>query len=97
MKLTDELQHYMPPGWGRILPYLGIVGKFDGDDPHFFKFLIQLGPYFIPQHHPIDPFFLQKKIGLSLSHLVPEILGPTVGLIFYTKSLYQFTLNFRSN
>ncbi len=24
-----------------------------------------------------------EKIGLSLSHLVPEILGPKVGLIFH--------------
>ncbi len=31
----------------------------------------------------IDPLFLQKKIGLSLSHLVPEILGHKVGLIFH--------------
>ncbi len=49
----------------------------------FFKFSIRLGPYFIPQHNPIDPLFLQKKIGFSLSHLVPEILGPKVGLIFH--------------
>ncbi len=29
----------------------------------------------------IDPLFLQKKIGLSLSHLVPEILWAKFGLI----------------
>ncbi len=44
---------------------------------------IQLGPYFMTHHNLIDPFFLQKKIGLSLSHLVPEILGPNVGLNFH--------------
>ncbi len=54
--------------------------------PPFLGFSIRLGPYFIPHHNPIDPLFLQKKsaplsiekIGLSLSHLVPEILGPTL-------------------
>ncbi len=39
-------------------------------------FSIRLGPYFIPQHDPIGPLILHKKISLSLSHLVPEILGP---------------------
>ncbi len=56
--------------------------------------------FFIPQHNPIDPLFLQKKIGLSLSHLVPEILGPKVSLIyhqnvlfnrFYKRILYKFS------
>ncbi len=28
-----------------------------------------------------------KKIGLSLSHLAPEILGPNVGLIFHQKCI----------
>ncbi len=51
--------------------------------PQFLGFSIRLGPYFISQHNLIDPLFLQKKIGLSLSHLVPEILGPKVGLIFH--------------
>ncbi len=51
--------------------------------PPIVLFSIWLGPYFIPQHNPIDPFFLQKKISLSLSHLVSEILGPKVGLIFH--------------
>ncbi len=30
---------------------------------------------------PIDPLFLQKKISLCLSHLVPEINGDKGGLI----------------
>ncbi len=40
-----------------------------------------------------------EKIGLSLSHLVPEILGPKVGLIFHQQILsilYKLSLNFRS-
>ncbi len=35
----------------RVLPYLGMVGRFRGDDP-------RLVPYFIPEHGLIDPFFL---------------------------------------
>ncbi len=38
-----------------------------------------------PHHELIDPLIVHKTIGLSLSHLVPEILGPKVGLIFFTK------------
>ncbi len=30
-----------------------------------------------------------KRIGLSLSHLVPEILGPKVGLIFHQNVLFH--------
>ncbi len=51
-----------------------MVGRFHGDDPHLFIFLIQLCPSFMPHHDRIDQLFLQKKIYLSLSHLVPEIL-----------------------
>ncbi len=56
--------------------------------PAFLRFSIRLGLYFIPPHNPIDPLFLQEKIGLSLSHLVPEILGPKVG-VFFTKMYYS--------
>ncbi len=56
------------------------------------------GHYFISQHNPIDPLFLQKKIRLSISHLVPEILGPKVGLIFHQNVLFNrfkaFCINF---
>ncbi len=54
-----------------------------------FGISIRLGPYFIPQHTPIDPLFLQKKIGLSLSHLIPWILGPKCGLIFHQNVLFN--------
>ncbi len=50
---------------------------------------IRLGPYFISQHNPIDPLFLKKKIGLPLSHLVLEILGPNIGLFVY--QMYYLT------
>ncbi len=86
------------------LPYLGMVGKFRCDDPPFWEFSIRLGPYFIPQQNLIDTLFLQKKIGLSLSHLVPEILGPKIGQFFHQNVflkilsiLYQFSLNLQSN
>ncbi len=55
---------------------------------HFFLFAIRLGPYFIPQHNPIDPLFLQKK-AVCLSHLVPEILGPKVGLTFHQNVFFN--------
>ncbi len=48
-----------------------------------------IDPFYIPQHNPIDPLFLQKKICLSLSHLVPEILGPKVGLFFHQNVLFN--------
>ncbi len=38
--------------------------------------------------------FLQKTIGLSLSHLVPEILGPKVGLMFYQTVLFNILHKF---
>ncbi len=39
------------------------------------------------KHDLIDSLVLQNKISLSLSHVVPEILGPKVGL-FLTKMYY---------
>ncbi len=49
--------------------------------PPFWGFPIRLGPYFIP--------LSEEKIGLSLSHLVPEILGPKFGLIFHQNVLFN--------
>ncbi len=54
-----------------------------------FEIFNPIGSIFIPQHNPIDLFFLQKKIGLSLSHLVPEILGPKVVVIFHQNVLFN--------
>ncbi len=45
----------------------------------FLQLSIWFGPYCMVQ--PIDRLFLQKKISLCLSHLVPEIRGHKVGLI----------------
>ncbi len=66
-----------------------MVCRFRGDDPHLLDLLFKLGPYFIPQHDFIGPLFLQKKISLSLSHLVPEILGPKVDLFFHENVLFN--------
>ncbi len=40
-------------------------------------------------HFSIFPLFLQKEIGLSLSRLVPEILGPKFGLICYLNVVFN--------
>ncbi len=44
----------------------------------------------------IDPLST-KNIGLSLSHLVPEIPGPTVVLILYQKCIIYLTEGFCIN
>ncbi len=52
----------------------------------------------MPHQNRINPLFLQKRIGLSLSHLVWEILWPKVGLICHQNVLfnifYAFCINF---
>ncbi len=58
-----------------------MVVRFRGDDLRF-EISDPTGSYFMPHHDLIDPLFLLKKIGLSLSHLVPVILGLKVGPIF---------------
>ncbi len=65
--------------YGLVLPFPGVGTPILGHGwevlrwwPPFLGFSIWLGPYFIPRHNPIDPLFLQEKISLSLSSLVPE-------------------------
>ncbi len=57
-----------------------------------------IGSLFYTSTQSDCPLFLQKKIGFSLSHLVPEILGPKVGLIFHQNVLFNrfkaFCINF---
>ncbi len=48
-----------------------------------FEIFDLIGSLFHASHDVIGPLFLQKKISLSLSYLVPEILGLNVGLIFH--------------
>ncbi len=63
---------------GGVLPYLGMVGRFGGDDPRFCDCLSDFVPIlWCNQIRLIPP----EKISLCLSHLVPEIRGYKVGLI----------------
>ncbi len=73
----------IPGGRGRgTLQYLKVVGNFPVIDACFWHFPIQLGAHFMAQLNPINPLFLQKKNGLSISHLVPKIIWLKVGLMF---------------
>ncbi len=84
METTDHcLDH--TPRW--ILPYFGMVGRFRGDGPHFLNFQSDWVP--ILYLNPFQLTSLQKKIGLSLSHLVLEILGPKFVLIFHQNVLFN--------
>ncbi len=47
-------------------------------------------------HDQIDTLFLHTNNGMSLSHIVPEILGPKVGLIFHKNVLLTVFKNFVS-
>ncbi len=90
--------HMVSPCWyeqfdmvwfqGSVLPYLGMVGRFHSDDPRFL-FSIWLGSYGMHTRDLIDPPLSAEKISLSLSYLVPEILGPKVGLIFHQNVLFN--------
>ncbi len=70
-----------------------------------FEISIQLSLYFMSYHDLNEPFYLLKKIGLSVSYLVSEILEPKFGQIFhqnvlyllFLRILYHFLLDFRSN
>ncbi len=81
----------------RVLPYLGMVGMFSVDDPHFWDF-DPIGSQFHAPSRSDWPSLSAEKIGLSLSHLVSEIFGPKFGLIFQQNWLfncfYAFCINF---
>ncbi len=75
------LQVGSSPGWG-VLLYLGMVGRFCGDDPIFGDFQSDWVPIlFLNTIH--WPPLSAEKIGLSPSYVVLEILGPEVNLIFH--------------
>ncbi len=75
------------PGRGGVLPYLEMVGRFRRDDPRFGDFN-PIGSLFYTSSQSDWPLSAEK-IGLSLSHLVPEILGPKIDLIIYKKVLFN--------
>ncbi len=74
---------------GRVLPYLGMVGRFRGDDPHVWDFLSNWVPILCLIKMWLTPSFYRKNL----------ILGPKVGLICSSKCiseqflsiLYQFS------
>ncbi len=74
-----------PPPGERVLPYLAMGVPWWW--PRFLRFLIQLGPYFMPQIDLIDLLFL---------HLVREILGPRIDLFFYENVLFSSFKHFAS-
>ncbi len=85
--------------WGGrgVLPYL--VGRSRGDDPRLGIFNPTSSLFYTStQSNWPPPPHSVEKIGLSLSHLLPEILGPKVGLIFYQNVLFNrfkvFCINF---
>ncbi len=93
---------YCTPGEGT--PILGYGREVPRWWSMFLRFLIWLDPYFMADQHLIHPFYC-REISLSLSHEVPEILGPKVGQIFHQNVWFNsfwafcinFFLDFRSN
>ncbi len=73
---------------GGGLTYLGMVERFRGDDP-VFGIINPIGSIFYTSTQSDWPPFSAEKIGLSLSHLVPEILGAKVGVIFHPNVLFN--------
>ncbi len=54
-----------------------------------FEIFDPIGSIFYTSTQSNWPHFSAEKIGLSLSHLVPEILGPKVGVIFHQNVLFN--------
>ncbi len=63
-----------------VLPYLGMVGRFHGDDPRFVFVNPILSLLYCATRSDYPPLSTEK-ISLCISHLVPEIHGHKVGLI----------------
>ncbi len=85
--------HRANPGRG-TLPYLGMIGRYHIDDARSCDFQSNWVP--ILRLDQIDPLFLQKKISLSLLHLVPEILGSKADQRHYHVYLTVFKKHFSS-
>ncbi len=75
-------------GGGGVLAYLGMLGRFRIDDPLLGD--CQSDWVLILYHNTIRlTISFCRKICLFLSHLVSEILGPKVGLIFHQNVLFN--------
>ncbi len=91
------------PGRGGALPYLKVVGNLPGIDLLSWHFIIPVGPFDIPLSI-LSTLSFCRKIGLSLSHLVPEIIWPNIDLSFHQNLSFdnfeafcsKFVLHFRS-
>ncbi len=57
--------------------------------PVFFIDFDPIGSLFYATSQFDQPLLSTDKIGLSISHLVPEILGPKVGLMFHQNVLFN--------
>ncbi len=73
-----------------LLPYLGMVGRFCGDDPRFCDCRSDLVLLYSVTRSDWPPLSAEK-ISLGLSHLIPEIRGHKVPFCI------NFCPNFRSN
>ncbi len=87
-----------------------MLRRLRGDNPHLWHFQSELrtqtffvdknliGSLFYTSTQSDGPPLSAEQNGLSLSHLVPEILGPKVGLIFHQNVLFNrfkaFCINF---
>ncbi len=92
--IVDELscyQGYDTTQGGGGLPYLKLVENLHMIDPSFWHFPILIVWL---NSIPLTPSFC-IKICLFLSHIVPKIIGPNVGLIFHQNlSFLQFSIWF---
>ncbi len=77
--------HVMVNSWRRVIPYLGMLGRFCGNDPGFGDFQSDLVPILYLNTIWLTPLSTEKNcLSLShLSHLVPEILWSKIGQIFH--------------
>ncbi len=87
-----------PQGWGWfVLRYMGMVAQFCSDDSHFSDFQSDWLPILYLNTVRLTHSFCRKKIGISLSHLVPEIPVPKDGLLFHQDGLFGRFKTFRIN
>ncbi len=75
------------PQWA--LPYMGMFGRFCGDDPPFEIFYPTGSLFYVSSRSDRPPFLQIFYFFLSLSYLDPEILGSKVGLNFHQNVLFN--------
>ncbi len=75
-------------GRGGILPYLGMVGRFRGDDPGLWDIQSDWFLFYTSAQSDWPPLSAEK-IGLSLLYLVPEIIVLKVLIILHQNVLFN--------